>query len=124
MEAYLELVLEQILLIRKFAVETEELGLIRGHLLRCLLALGPSKLCTADQRAALGCAQTRPMTYAYVDLVLLVRVHGCECVCMCFAAWNANDVRWRGRCSRGAECVVFILCPAVAEEKEPGSRLV
>ena len=36
---YLELVLQQVLLVRKFAVEAEQAGLIGGHFLWGLLAV-------------------------------------------------------------------------------------
>jgi hypothetical protein len=72
--AYLELVLQQVLLVGQLAVEAEELGLVRRHFLHDTVRTGLSRaLCITGARHA----RELPVTYAEVHLVLLVRVHGC-----------------------------------------------
>ena len=83
-KTYLELVLQQILLVGQLAVEAEEPllvgcefldGNVRTH------AAGSSMAGSCDSNTSYrrDAAQGGSLvTYAHVHLVLLVRVHGCE----------------------------------------------
>ena len=107
---YLELVLQQILLVGELAVEAEEAGLVRGHFLRQHVRLGASQsllppLETTSQGAR-WLLKGLPMTYANVHLVLLVRIHDggcrvCESQMTLFGGAVAGE--------RAGECCVYSL---------------
>jgi hypothetical protein len=76
---YLQLVLQQVFLVRKLSVEAEELRLIGGQFLdHCELVCSE---CRAAGNPVIRTARISelPMTYADVHFVRLVRIHGCGC---------------------------------------------
>jgi hypothetical protein len=83
--AHLELVLQQVLLVGQLAVEAEELQLLLiqfldGHVRTHTAGSFMAGFCKSHISYCRDAAQGgSPVTYARVHLVLLVRVHGCEC---------------------------------------------
>jgi hypothetical protein len=63
---YFQLVLQEIFLVGKFAIEAEESLLVCGEGLQVVEWLARGGICSKGS------------THANVDLVLLVRIHGCD----------------------------------------------